>query len=511
MSRLKKYFLGVDVGSSSVKTCLFDAELGSTVAFASVPDSEQPIISRQPGWAEQDPKMWWENFEAGCHAVFELSRVDAKEVGAIGIAYQMHGLVVTDADHVPLRDAIIWCDSRATDIGLNSFHDIGANICLNTVLNSPGNFTASRLRWVRENEPDLYRKIRHMLLPGDFLALCLTGEASTTEGGLSEAILWNFRDRCPSKEVLSHFDIDPSLVPRTVPAIGFQGSVLDDIADRLGLSPSTPLTYRCGDQSNNAFSLGANAPGEVVATAGTSGVIYAVTDNNVSDTLSRVNTFIHVNNSLSEPRNGVLVCLNGTAILYRWLKTILGGNDDSFGYEDLNKLALQSPPGANGLHVFPFGNGAERILNDLRVDAHITHLDFNRQGRADLVRASLEGIVYALRLGFDVLKELGIQPQVIKATSTNLFLGPAFCSIFTNAMRTPVHIYQTTGAEGAARGAALGSGYFSNPEETFRNLTIKQVHEPDSKLSDRYASGFAAWKKELKERILPGKRIISRQ
>jgi len=503
LNQTKKYYLGIDVGSSAVKTCLFDAELGVTVAFSSVPEKEQDINSRNPGWAEQDPMMWWENFEIGYHGVLGQSGIDPKEIGAIGIAYQMHGLVVTDQNDAPLRDAIIWCDSRAIYIGRNSFVNISTDLCLNTVLNSPGNFTASKLRWIRENEPDLYDKIHHILLPGDFIALCLTAEVSTTNGGLSQAILWNFRDKCLSEEVLSYFEIDRSLIPPAVPAIGFQGIVSDDIANQLGLALSTPLTYRCGDQPNNAFSLGALAPGDVVATAGTSGVIYAVTDQNVSDTASRINTFLHVNNSKNETRNGVLLCVNGTGILYRWLKNILSNTDDSFGYEEMNSLAEQAPPGANGLHVFPFGNGAERILNDRLVEAHFTHLDFNRHGRADLVRASVEGIVFALRLGYDILNGLGIRPRCIKTTSANLFLSPTFCKIFVAVMGTPLHIYKTTGAEGAARGAALGSGYYSDTESAFRDLKLETVYEPESNLSSEYNTRFEAWKTELNDRILP--------
>ncbi len=494
---MEPYFLGIDVGSSSIKTSIFDAEKGISIGQSSCPSHEQVIESPFPGWAEQDPAMWWRHFRAGYAQIVSEHGIDTQLIGGIGIAYQMHGLVVVDREHSVLRKSIIWCDSRAVDIGARAFSGIGRETCLSTLLNSPGNFTASRLRWLQENEPDVYSKVFKFMLPGDFIAMKLSGEITTTPGGLSEGMFWNFRERSISEDVVRYYEIDRSHFPDLVPAIGDQATVSAGVADELGLRKGVKVTYRAGDQPNNAFSLNVLDPGQIAATAGTSGVVYAVTDADVYDEKSRINTFLHVNDAAEQKRNGVLICLNGTGILYRWLRRLLSVDSSSFSYEEMNSLATRVRVGSRGLQFFPFGNGAERLLENRQVNANILNLDFNRHQRAHLIRAGMEGIVFALNLGFEILKSHNVPLDTIRAGDANLFLSKTFREIFANVTESIVQIYHTDGAEGAARGAALGAGFYANQEEAFRSLKSVDLVEPQNLLVEQYAGVYDSWKQNL--------------
>lgn len=488
-------FLGIDVGSSFVKTTIFDAESGVCIGEASFPGSEQKIETPHPGWAEQDPETWWDHFKKGYARILRTCDIDTRRIGGIGITYQMHGLVLVDDKQKVLRRSIIWCDSRAVDIGQRAFTDIGESACLRSLLNSPGNFTASRLRWVQENEPETYERIHRIMLPGDFIAMKLTGEITTTAGGLSEGMFWDFERQSVSNELMEYFGFDPSLIPDLVPAIGKQGRISGAVADELGLSHSVNITYRAGDQPNNAFSLRASEPGQIVATAGTSGVIYAVTDDNVHDPGCRVNTFLHVNNTPLNPRNGILACVNGTGILYRWLKRLLAASS----YDEMNKLAERMPLGSEGLLFYPFGNGAERILNNRQPAASVLNLDFNRHSQAHFLRSGLEGICFALNMGLEVIKSMSIPVQSITAGNSNLFLSRPFREIFAHVTQVPLCVFETSGAEGAARSAALGAGFYDRAQQAFESLKQIEQIDPDAKKMARYADAFQNWKMNLQK------------
>ena len=492
-----KYFLGIDVGSSSVKTMIFDAESGTAVGHATYPQSELSIDSLQTGWAEQDPEIWWDCFKVGLADLQSRTDVDTRLIAGIGISYQMHGLVLVDENRQLLRDSIIWCDSRAVEMGEQAFEAIGRGKCLDTLLNSPGNFTASKLGWVKAHEPDIYDRIRKFMLPGDYIAMKLSGEITTTVGGLSEGMFWDFQGKQVSKEVMDHFGFDTSIIPEVVPSIGEQVSVTSSVADELGLSPGVKITYRAGDQPSNAFSLGVLDPGQVAATAGTSGVIYAVTDEQIRDERSRINTFLHVNNSQDHDRNGVLICVNGAGSMYSWLRRLLSISATNLSFEDMNILAQQACVGSEGLLFYPFGNGAERILDGRLAGADLRNLDFNIHGPSHLIRAGKEGIVFALNLGFDILTEMGVPCDTIKAGKANLFLSDSFREIFANVTRTVLQIYDTDGAEGAARGAALGAGYYTDTDQAFDSLELIEEIEPTPDLVDRYGEIYESWKQNL--------------
>jgi xylulokinase len=432
---MKEYLLGYDLGSSSVKASLIDITSGLAVASAQSPTEEMPMIAVRSGWAEQDPTLWWEHAVKALESCLKKAKASASEVIAIGVSYQMHGLVCVDKNLNVLRPSIIWCDSRAVDIGKAAFKNLGEGYSLEHLLNSPGNFTASKLRWVKENEPDLFARIYKVMLPGDFLAMKLTGEIVTTASGLSEGMFWDYQSASPSVKLLELYGIPSSMLATQVPTFSVQGKVSKEAASKLGLKEGTPVSYRAGDQPNNAYSLNVLHPGETAATAGTSGVIYSVTDKNAYDPKSRVNTFIHVNDGKPSKRNGVLLCINGTGILNSWLRKQSSGPGSPFDYEHINAVAAEAPLGSDGLIVLPFGNGAERVLEDKNINASFHGLNFNRHGQSHMFRAAQEGIVFALKYGFNVLKGMGLETKVIRAGNANMFLSPLFRKAFVNTGR----------------------------------------------------------------------------
>jgi len=494
--------LGYDIGSSSIKACLLEAETGRVAAAAVSPDTELPILAARPGWAEQHPETWWEHLRKATSRLLAACRVPPEEIKAVGICYQMHGLVLVDDRQQVLRPAIIWCDSRAVEIGNRAFREIGEEACLAGFLNSPGNFTASRLRWVRENEPELFRRIHKIMLPGDYVAMRLTGEIRTTPSGLSEAILWDYGEQGLARTLLEYYGLPETMIPGVVPAFSFQGALTRSAAAELGLRAGTPVTYRSGDQPNNALSLNVLHPGEVATTAGTSGVVYGVAGEPVADRKSRVNTFVHVNHRPERPRYGVLLCVNGTGILMSWLKhNLTGAADAGTSYEEMNRQAAQAPPGAGGLQIFPYGNGAERTLENRNPGAWVRGLNFNIHRRAHLLRAAQEGIVFSLNYGLRIMGTMGLRAATVRAGNANLFLSPLFGEVFAAVSGTRVELFATDDAQGAARGAGIGAGVYRSSEEAFARLERVRVIEPDPGLTQAYRAFYGQWEDVLKREM----------
>ncbi|MEX1010855.1 MAG: FGGY family carbohydrate kinase [Balneolaceae bacterium] len=490
------YLLGYDVGSSFVKGCLIDSETGRLVASASAPGQEMEMVSDQPGWAEQSPTMWWKQIVSVTRQLLAESGVQGKGIVAIGISYQMHGLVVVDKNRKVLRPSIIWCDGRAVQYGQKAFQELGQEECLGRFLNSPGNFTASKLKWVKENEPEIYEKVDKVMLPGDYIGMKLTGEIRTTVSGLSEGIFWDYKEEGTATSLLDYYGISADLLPEALPSFGDHGQLTSEAADELGLSQGTKVTYRAGDQPNNAFSLNVLEPGEVAATAGTSGVVYGITDQPDYDAASRVNSFVHVNHKKDRPRYGVLLCVNGSGILNSWLKRNLG-IDNALDYDQMNVLASEAPIGSDGLVILPFGNGAERILENRDIGAQIHGLQFNRHSTAHMLRAAQEGVVFALNYGFLVMKDMGMKLDTVKAGHANMFLSPVFRDTFVHTTGTTLELYNTDGAQGAARGAGVGAGIYSNPSEAFSGLKRIDVIEPDENRVSRYEEAYQQWADKL--------------
>jgi xylulokinase len=495
------YLLGYDLGSSSVKASLLNAETGKLIASASSPSLEMEILSPQATWAEQNPEIWWENVKKATQQILKATQISPRDILAIGIAYQMHGLVIVDKNQQVLRPSIIWCDSRAVEIGEKASHKLGEKYVLENLLNSPGNFTASKLRWVQENEPEIYAQIHKFMLPGDYLAMKMTGEITTTVSGLSEGIMWDYQKQALSEELFNYYKINSDLCPTIVQNFSNQGLINDFTAQELGLAAGTPITYRAGDQPNNAFSLNVLNAGETATTAGTSGVIYGVVDKPTADKLSRVNTFVHVNHQAQTERYGVLLCVNGTGILNSWLRKNLSCQNNYFSYQELNGLAQNAPIGSEGLVVLPFGNGAERMLENRNLGASFQGLDLNRHTQAHLARAVQEGIVFALGYGFEIFKQNGLHTQVIRAGKANMFLSEVFREAFVNVTNCKLELYDTDGAQGAARGAGVGIGFYGDFAQAFQGLQCLESLEPDKNKQAQYQDAYGKWENILKQKL----------
>ena len=488
------FVLGIDLGSSSVKASLLDVASGRCVGSATVPDAEMEISAPRPGFAEQDPASWRLYAAAAVRGASETAGAAPEEIQAIGIAYQMHGLVCVDSSGEVLRPAIIWCDSRGVAHGDRAMEEIGRDRCLSHLLNSPGNFTASKLAWVKENEPEIFRRIHKIMLPGDWLAYALTGRICTTTSGLSEGIFWDYLEERPCGFLMEHFGFDQDLLADHEPTFAIQGEVTEAAAAEFGLNAGTPVAYRAGDQPNNALSLNVLKPGEVAATAGTSGVVYGVYDRKDFDPESRVNTFLHVNHTGDAPRLGALLCINGTGSMNAWIRRLIG----VAGYEEMNQLAAEVAVGSDGLVVLPFGNGAERMLDNRIVGAGMAGLDLNRHTRATLCRAVQEGIVFSFNYGLQIMSNVGMTPTTIRAGSSNMFLSDIFCETLAGVSGATIELYDTDGALGAARGAGVGAGIYSSPEESLESLKRQKIVEP--KAGD-YQRAYQRWRAHL-DRVL---------
>lgn len=493
------YLLGYDIGSSSVKASLINAETGKCVASAFYPKTEAEIIAVRSGWAEQNPDSWWEYLKLATAAVLEESKVSPADIRSIGISYQMHGLVCVDKDKQVLRPSIIWCDSRAVEIGQKAFHDLGENYCLSHLLNSPGNFTASKLAWVKQHEPNLFNQIYKIMLPGDYIAMRLSGDICTTVSGLSEGMFWDFQQNALAHELLNYYGIDPALMADIKPTFGQQGEVSGKAAAELGLKAGIPITYRAGDQPNNALSLNVFNPGEIASTAGTSGVVYGVNGQINYDPKSRVNTFAHVNHTTENPRLGVLLCINGTGILNSWIRKMVGA--DGLSYAAMNELASQVEIGSEGVCILPFGNGSERMLENKETGCSLLNVNFNRHDRRHLIRAAQEGIVFSFKYGIDIMEGMGIPVKKIHAGHANMFLSPIFRDTLAGVTGATIELYDTDGAAGAARGGGLGAGIYQNTQEAFSNLERIAVIEPDTSKAEQYQTAYENWKLELEHRI----------
>lgn len=488
------YLLGYDIGSSSVKASILDAETGRCVASDFYPKNEAPIKAVKPGWAEQNPEDWWSYLQTATQSAIAAAKsqgaFDAHDIAAIGISWQMHGLVCVDKNLQVLRDAIIWCDSRAVPYGERAFDALGHDWCLGHLLNSPGNFTAAKLAWVKEHEPEIFARIHKIMLPGDYIAMRLSGVATTTIEGLSEGMMWDFVQKEVAYDLLDYYGFPHDIIPALVPNFGRQVDVSPEAAALLGLRAGIPVTYRAGDQPNNALSLNVLEPGEIASTAGTSGVVYGVNDNLNCDPLSRVNTFAHVNYTAENPRLGVLLCINGTGILNSWLRHNVAVD---LSYQQMNALAAQVPAGSEGLTVLPFGNGAERILQNREVGCAVHGLSFTTHTRAHLLRAAQEGIVFSFRYGVDIMKGMGMSVRAIRAGQGNMFLSDIFAETLSTVCDAEIELFDTDGSLGAARGAGLGVGLYASPREAFATLHCVRRIEP--RISDRQAlsDAYGRW------------------
>jgi len=491
------YLLGFDIGSSSIKAAIVDVGSGKEIATMQYPDKEMPIQAIKTGWAEQDPEIWWDCVCKASKQLLQSNSINSNQIQAIGIAYQMHGLVLVDQHQKVLRPSIIWCDSRAVDIGNTAFENIGQEKCLSTCLNSPGNFTASKLKWVQINEPTVYNQIHKVMLPGDFIAMKMTGEINTTISGLSEGVFWDFKKNQLSEEVFDYYQIDKSLIPNIVPTLSDQGKLTTAAAEKMGIKEGIPITYRAGDQPNNAMTLNVLKPGEVAATGGTSGVVYGVVDKPIYDLTSRVNGFAHVNHTKSDPSIGILLCLNGAGILYGWMKNQIAEEGATFNQMEAQMADI--PIGADDLRILPFGNGAERMLNNVQTGASINNLQFNQHTKAHLYKASLEGIAFSFVYGMQIFNDMGINVDIIRVGNDNLFQSKVFSNTISTLMNSQIEMVQTTGAIGAARAAGVAVGTYNSLNEAMAQTKVVHLYEPILKEKEQYNQAYQNWKADLEK------------
>lgn len=494
----RQYLLGFDVGSSSVKASLVDIDNGQCAASAFYPETEAPIKAINSGWAEQDPEMWWHNAKLALKNIMAETGCKGEDIQGIGISYQMHGLVCVDKDLKPLRDSIIWCDSRAVPYGERAFNKLGADYCLSHLLNSPGNFTAAKLAWVRENEPQLFEQIYKIMLPGDYLAMKLSGKANTTISGLSEGIFWDFKERKVSEPLLNTFGINKDMIADIVPTFGIQSNVSTEAAAETGLAEGTPISYRAGDQPNNALSLNVFNPGEIASTAGTSGVVYGVLGEVGYDKKSRVGTFAHVNYTDIQTRLGVLLCINGTGCLNSWIHRNVA---PELSYAEMNELAAKAPIGSDDVSIIPFGNGAERVLENRETGCSIHGINFNKHNRAHIIRAAQEGIVFSFCYGMEVMQDMGMDIHNIHAGKANMFLSQLFRQTLANTSGATIDLYETDGSVGAAKGAGMGCGIYKDNNEAFASLKKLVTIEPESNMAQQYQEAYIRWKTILGKQL----------
>ncbi|MFT7035998.1 MAG: xylulokinase [Cyclobacteriaceae bacterium] len=492
------YLIGYDIGSSSIKAALVDSASGKTLGVAQYPDSEMDIISRQQGWAEQQPELWWESIGHVTKRLLEATSVNTADIKGIGISYQMHGLVLVDKDNQVLRPSIIWCDSRAVEIGNQAFDEIGNEKCLQHLLNSPGNFTASKLKWVKDNEPAIYDRIHKAMLPGDYIAMKMTGEIKTTISGLSEGIFWDFEENGVADFLMENYGLHRDLIPEIVPTFSDQGRLYREAADFLGLTSGIPIGYRAGDQPNNAMSLNVLKPGEIAATGGTSGVVYGVVDRPFIDDKTRVNSFAHVNYTKENPRIGVLLCVNGAGIQYSWIRQMMAS--EGVSYNDMERMVSSVEVNSDGLRIIPFGNGAERMLQNNDLGGHIINVQFNRHSKAHFYRAALEGIAYSFIYGIEIMKSLGLDTNVMRVGNDNLFQSEVFSTTIATALDCEIEMIETTGAVGAAKAAGIAANIYSSPEEAFKDTTVVKTYNSVGKHT-QHRNGYETWKADL-EKIL---------
>lgn len=471
------YSIGYDIGSSSVKASLWALDDRRVVDLVTYPKDEMAMVAHAVGWAEQDPNDWWIAVCEATKKLLSITKVNPDEIKSIGIAYQMHGLVLVDKDLELLRPSIIWCDSRAIAIGDKALQDLGSDYCYNHLLNSPGNFTASKLKWVQENEPKIYNSIYKAMLPGDYIAMKLSGELNTTVCGLSEGMFWDFQSDGLATTLLDHYRIDRNLLPKIVDNFESQGKVSAHGAFETGLSMGTEITYRAGDQPNNALSLNVLSPGEIAATGGTSGVVYGISDTLKYDQKSRVNGFAHVNHSSNSVRIGQLLCINGAGSQYAWIRKQI--SESNLSYSDMELLISNIPIGSEGLRILPFGNGAERMLNNKLTGAQFSNVQFNTHKREHFYRAALEGIAFSFVYGVKILESIGIHPKKIRVGNDNLFQSSVFSNTIANLLDCSIEMIETTGAIGAAKASGLGIGYYSDIAEAVSKIDVIKEYLPE--------------------------------
>lgn len=485
------YLLGIDIGTSGTKTVLFD-ETGNTIASAL---EEYLLYQPNIGWAEQDPEDWWQATAASIRKVLVKSRVKAADISGIGLSGQMHGLVLLDEENKVLRRSIIWCDQRSTAeceqitslIGAERLIEITANPALT-------GFTASKIMWVKNNEPDIFEKAKKILLPKDYVRFRLTGEFATEVSDASGMQLMDIAGRCWSAEVLSKLGIERSQLADLYESQEVSGKVNSFGASQTGLLEGTPVVGGGGDQAAGAVGNGIVKPGVVSSTIGTSGVVFAYLDRISIDTKGRVHTFCHaVPNTWH-----VMGVTQGAGLSLKWFRDNFCTAEKSTAelmnvdpYVLMDQEAEQVRPGSNGLLYLPYLMG-ERTPH---LDAYAKGVFFGlsaKHDKRDMIRAIMEGVVYSLRDCLEIIGGMGVNVSEIRAS------GGGGKSRLWKQMQSDIFgtgITTINSSEGPALGVALlagvGTGVYKNAAEACDTaIKVKSVQQPDMELYNKYSKFY---------------------
>jgi xylulokinase len=495
--------LGLDIGTTGAKALLID-ESGAVRASATV---DYPLLTPRRLWSEQHPADWWRATCAACRSVLQAARVSGEAVAGIGLTGQMHGLVLLDARGEVLRPAILWNDQRTG----SQCEAITNRLGLPTLLQRTGNavlpgFTAPKLVWVRENEPDAYRRATKFLLPKDFIRYRLAGEFATDVADASGTSLFDVPARAWSTPMFDDLDLPLAWAPRCVESSAVTGAVSASAAAETGLAAGTRVVGGAGDQAAQALGMGLAHEGPVSATLGTSGVVFAATQRPLIDARGRLHSFCH-----AAPETwhvmGVMLSAGGSL---RWFRDTLGDLEraeaaargvDPYGL--LTLLAAPIPPGCEGLLFLPYLSGERTPHVDPHARGAFVGLTL-RHTKGHLVRAVMEGVAFGLRDSLQLIREAGISPTELRVSGGGA-RSPLWRAILADVMQVPVATMNVT--EGAAYGAALlagvGAGVFPTVDDACaRTTAIVERIEPDptnAALYDhthaRYARLYPALKK----------------
>lgn len=483
-----EYLLGIDIGTSGTRAVLFDP-VGRAAASAS---REYPLYQPENGWAEQDPADWWDACAAAVRSVLGQSGAAPAEIAGVGLSGQMHGLVMLDESGAVLRRAILWCDGRTGRECAEITGRVGARRLIEITANPAlAGFTASKILWVRKNEPELFKKCRHILLPKDYVRYRLTGEFATDVSDASGMNLMDIPRRRWSAEILGKLEIDPSLLAELHESCEVTGAVTPAAAERTGLAPGTPVVGGAGDNAAAAVGTGVVEAGKAFTTIGTSGVVFAHADRVAIDPEGRVHTFC----SAVPGKWTVMGCTLAAGLSLKWLRdnffpaekeAAAGLGADP--YRLMDRQAARVPIGANRLLFLPYLMGERSPLLD--PDARGVFFGLSAiHTKYDMLRAVLEGVVYSLRECLDVLRGMGVVSSEMIACGGGGG-SPVWRQMLADVFGCPVGT--AASAEGPALGAAIlagvGAGVFGSVEEGCRAAvrTNPERQFPDPGASARY-------------------------
>lgn len=482
----KQYFLGIDTSTTSSKALLIDEE-GKVVGAASSPHTLQ---TPKPLWAEQDPGEWWEAVAASIKQVLTESGVGAERVVAVGLTGQMHGLVLLAEAGEVLRPAILWndqrtqaeCDEIHARIGRERFIQITGNVALT-------GFTAPKILWVQKNEPQVYAKARHVLLPKDYIRFKLTGEDAMDKADGAGTVLFDLKSRAWSAEVLEKLGIDRAWMPRTFEGPEFTGRVTSEAAAATGLKEGTPVAAGGGDQAAQAVGVGAVEPGVVALTVGTSGVVFATTASALIEPEGRLHAFCHAVPGMWHFM-GVMLSAAGSLQWYRDTLT------PTMSFDDLLKEAESVPAGSEGLQFLPYLSGERTPHPDPLARGAFIGLTL-RHGRGHMTRAVLEGVSFGLKDSFTLIQNAGLGEIKQVRASGGGTKGALWRQILASVLEAELVTVNTS--EGAAFGAALlagvGAGAWSDvPSACKAAITITGSTSPDPAQVEAYRKAYPLYR-----------------